>query len=79
MSPPRGGPWVENVPRSEMATTYDDMGNDAKIIMDHLDGTSKWYIHSVEPLLTSYMSGRIVLVGDAVCCSGPSVILWSQI
>ncbi|EKM83971.1 hypothetical protein AGABI1DRAFT_51593 [Agaricus bisporus var. burnettii JB137-S8] len=71
MSPPREGPWVENVPRSEMATTYEDMGGDAKIIIGHLDGTSKWYIHSVNPLLTSYVSGRIVLVGDAAHAMQP--------
>lgn len=67
MGPQLGGSWVETVPKSEITALYSDMGSDAKIIVNHVDNASKWYIHAVSPTLTSYLSGRVVLVGDAVC------------
>jgi salicylate hydroxylase len=66
MGPPVKGAWVHTVPKSEIADLYNDMGNDVKIIVDHVENASKWYIHSVNPILPSYVSGRVVLVGDSV-------------
>lgn len=66
MGPPLKGPWVESVPKSEVKDAYKDMGNDANIIVDHIDNASKWSVHAVNPTLESYISGQVVLVGDSV-------------
>ncbi|KXN88935.1 Salicylate hydroxylase [Leucoagaricus sp. SymC.cos] len=65
MGSQKEGPWVETVPRTGVKSLYDDMGNDVKIIMDHINSASKWHIHSVSPTLSSYVSGKVVLVGDS--------------
>ncbi|KAF9446112.1 FAD/NAD(P)-binding domain-containing protein [Macrolepiota fuliginosa MF-IS2] len=65
MGPQVQGSWVETVPKSEVDHLYSDMGDDARIIVDHVESPSKWYIHSVNPTLSSYVSGRVVLVGDS--------------
>lgn len=66
MGPQLRGSWVEIVPKSEIKALYDDLGNDARIIVDHVNSASKWYIHAVSPTLSSYVSGKVVLVGDSV-------------
>lgn len=59
------GAWVETVPKSEILAQYEDMGNDVKTIVNHVNSAGKWYIHQVNPPLSSYVSGRVVLVGDS--------------
>ena len=65
MGPERKDAWVEAVPKCEIEAKYAEMGNDVRILVDHVSNAGKWYIHQVVPLL-SYVSGRIVLVGDSV-------------
>lgn len=60
------GGWVETVPKSEIEALYSDMGEDVKIIVDHVNSAGKWYIHQVNPKLQSYVFGKTVLVGDSV-------------
>jgi salicylate hydroxylase len=60
------GGWVETVPKSEIEGVYSDMGNDVKIIVDHINSAGKWYIHQVSPTLQSFVFGKVVLVGDSV-------------
>jgi len=63
------GPWAENVPHSEIQEIFNDWGRDARIIIDHMENPSRWSIHFLEPPLKSYVNGKVVLVGDAVCNS----------
>ena len=70
MSPERPSPWVEVVPQQEVTDGYSGWGNDAKIILQHFKHPSRWSIHALYPPLETFISGKIVLVGDAVSNTG---------
>ena len=66
ISPERPSPWMETVPQQEVIDGYPEWGNDAKIILQHLQQPSRWSIHTLYPPLKTFVNGNIVLVGDAV-------------
>lgn len=66
MSPEGPPPWVEVVSQQEVIDGYPGWGNDAKIILQHLNDPSRWAIHTLYPPLETFVNGKIVLVGDAV-------------
>ena len=73
ISPARPSPWVEVVPQQELIDEYSGWGNDAKIILQHIKQPSRWSIHTVYPPLETFVNGKIVLVGDAVCNDTPGI------
>jgi hypothetical protein len=60
------GPWVEPVPQQELLDKFEGWGHDVMAMLKHLNNPSKWSIHTLTPLET-FVRGKIVLVGDAVC------------
>ncbi|KAK7058580.1 hypothetical protein VNI00_002216 [Paramarasmius palmivorus] len=58
-------PWVDSVSKEEVKNTFSECGPDTKILIDHLNMPNKWSIHACMPPLTSYVRGKVVLVGDA--------------
>ncbi|KAF9469670.1 FAD/NAD(P)-binding domain-containing protein [Collybia nuda] len=64
-------PWVESVSEKELLDEYAGWGNDARIILGHIQQPSKWYIHYLDPPLSSYIHQRIVLIGDAAHAMAP--------
>jgi len=66
ISPELPSPWVEVVPQQEVIDGYPEWGNDAKLILQHIEQPNRWAIHTVYPPLETFVNGRIVLIGDAV-------------
>ncbi|KAJ7771617.1 FAD/NAD-P-binding domain-containing protein [Mycena metata] len=64
------GPWVQPVPQQELLDRFSGWGHDVMTMLNHLKTPSKWSIHTLKPLET-FVSGKIVLVGDAAHAMAP--------
>ncbi|KAK0477221.1 salicylate hydroxylase [Armillaria luteobubalina] len=63
--PPLPSPWVAETSDRELQDHFQEWSRDARIIVDHMGASIKWFIHSLDPPLRSYSRERVVLVGDA--------------
>ncbi|KAK0480944.1 hypothetical protein IW261DRAFT_1475388 [Armillaria novae-zelandiae] len=63
--PPLPSPWVAATSDRELQDHFQEWSRDARIIVDHMGASIKWFIHTLDPPLGSYSRGRVVLVGDA--------------
>ncbi|SJL12803.1 related to Salicylate hydroxylase [Armillaria ostoyae] len=63
--PPLPSPWVAATSDRELQEHFQEWSRDARIIVDHMGASIKWFIHTLDPPLGSYSRGRVVLVGDA--------------
>lgn len=66
--PPLPAPWTaKNVPNAEVIeafSNWSDLG--VKKILREMGDPSCWSLHSVGPVLDTFVNGRIALIGDAV-------------
>ncbi|KLO12589.1 FAD/NAD(P)-binding domain-containing protein [Schizopora paradoxa] len=58
-------PWVTQHSTETLLTTFSDFGADPLTLLGCIESPSAWAIHSTHPLLDSYASGRVALMGDA--------------
>ncbi|KDR85599.1 hypothetical protein GALMADRAFT_373240 [Galerina marginata CBS 339.88] len=63
--PERPHPWVEATPEAELLESFQGWGTDALTMLKHMKNPSRWSIHTLYPPLTTYVNGRVVLVGDS--------------
>ncbi|KAK0195840.1 FAD/NAD-P-binding domain-containing protein [Armillaria mellea] len=63
--------WVAATSDGELQDHFKEWSRDARIIVDHMGASSKWFIHALNPPLGSYSRNRVVLVGDAAHAMGP--------
>lgn len=68
---PAGEPWVKPTSQAELVEAYEGWGDQVKALLRCLHIPSKWSICVVHPHLSSYVQGRIALIGDAVRHSRP--------
>lgn len=66
ISPELPQPWVEPVDQKELLDAFSGCGNDVSLMLQNMKNPSRWSIHTLYPPLTSYVKGRVVLVGDSV-------------
>lgn len=59
-------PWVQSVPQQALLDEFEGWGDDVLAILNNLKTPSKWSIHFLQPPLSSYVRGNVVLIGDAV-------------
>lgn len=57
-------PWVQDVTPDEIADDFDGWEAEVQALVECVDATSRWAIHTVGPL-KSYVDGRVILLGDA--------------
>ncbi|KAK0215062.1 salicylate hydroxylase [Armillaria fumosa] len=69
--PPLPSSWVAAASDGELQDHFKEWSRDARIIVDHMAASSKWFIHALNPPLGSYSRSRVVLVGDAAHAMGP--------
>ncbi|KAK0501803.1 hypothetical protein EDD18DRAFT_1066460 [Armillaria luteobubalina] len=69
--PPLPSSWVAPTSNGELQDHFKEWSRDARIIVDRMGASSKWFIHALNPPLGSYCRGRVVLVGDAAHAMGP--------
>ncbi|KAK0505779.1 salicylate hydroxylase [Armillaria luteobubalina] len=69
--PPLSSSWVAAAPSGELQNHFKEWCRDARIIVDHMKTSSKWFIHAFNPPLGSYSRDRVVLIGDAAHAMGP--------
>ncbi|KAH8099305.1 hypothetical protein BXZ70DRAFT_943202 [Cristinia sonorae] len=62
---PEGEPWVLPLSTNELLAEYKGWGSDVLKILGCIQAPSKWLIHVVYPPLSSYVKGRIALLGDS--------------
>lgn len=71
--PPLPAPWTaKNVPNAEVIeafSNWSDLG--VKKILREMGDPSCWSLHSVGPVLDTFVNGRIALIGDAAHASTP--------
>ncbi|KAI0825625.1 FAD/NAD(P)-binding domain-containing protein [Irpex lacteus] len=61
-----GTPMVSSVSKEEFREDFGDWEEEAKVLIDCLDTTSRWAVHTVKPLKSFISSaGNVVLLGDA--------------
>ncbi|KAF8973500.1 salicylate hydroxylase [Flammula alnicola] len=65
LSPERPYPWVESVNEKELLDAFQECGSDATTILQHIKQPSRWSIHTLYPPLSSFVKGKVVLIGDA--------------
>jgi len=58
-------PWVTQHSTETLLSTFSDFGTDPLILLGCIENPSAWAIHSVHPMLDSYVNGRVALIGDA--------------
>ncbi|KAF9554206.1 salicylate hydroxylase [Agrocybe pediades] len=63
--PERPHPWVEIVSTKEIVGGWESWGDEVQAIVSHLRNPSRWSIHTLHPPLKTYVSKRVVLVGDS--------------
>ncbi|KAF8217130.1 salicylate hydroxylase [Mycena galopus ATCC 62051] len=64
------GPWVGSSDPSEFAAMFAHWEPEVQALIQCVDQTLKWAIHTVKPL-TSFVSGHTVLIGDAAHAMTP--------
>ena len=64
--PEREGPWVQVASEKELLGCYEGWGPDAVAMLKSIKNPSRWAIHTLYPPLSTYVRGRVALVGDAV-------------
>ncbi|KZS93032.1 FAD/NAD-P-binding domain-containing protein [Sistotremastrum niveocremeum HHB9708] len=57
--------WVETVELSTVQRDYEGWGTKVQAILQSIENPTKWTLHALDPPLSSFVSGRIALVGDA--------------
>ncbi|KAF8590394.1 FAD/NAD(P)-binding domain-containing protein [Ramaria rubella] len=62
---PPPGPWVVPSTQAEMLSHYEGWGPKVLNLLSHIKNPSKWFLHSQEPPLESYVRGKVALLGDA--------------
>ncbi|KAI5122976.1 hypothetical protein M0805_006855 [Coniferiporia weirii] len=60
-----GQPWVTPRTTSELLAEYAGWGRDVLLLLGCIESPSVWAIHAVDPPLTTYVRGRVALLGDA--------------
>jgi salicylate hydroxylase len=70
--PPLPAPWVvKDVPNSELIRHFQGWDEETNIILRNMGTSSYWALHSMGPLLDTFVNGKVVLVGDAAHASTP--------
>nr|GAT45211.1 predicted protein [Mycena chlorophos] len=64
------GPWVGPGERSKFAHVFADWEDDVQVLINCVDKTLAWAVHTVRPL-RSFVSGRVALIGDAAHAMPP--------
>ncbi|KAF8585330.1 FAD/NAD(P)-binding domain-containing protein [Ramaria rubella] len=62
---PPPGPWVVPSTQAEMLGHYEGWGPKVLNLLANIKNPSKWFLHSQEPTLESYVRGKVALLGDA--------------
>lgn len=62
---PPGQPWIQEVPKDLMLDDFSSYSSDCRKMLSCIDKPSKWALHQIVPSLTSYVNGRVVVMGDA--------------
>jgi len=64
-APPSGQPWVVPSTQEEMLAQYEGWGPKVLDLLRNIKSPNKWFLHSQNPPLDSYIEGNIALLGDA--------------
>jgi salicylate hydroxylase len=62
---------VKNVPNSEMIRHFQGWDEETNIILRNMGTSNYWALHSMGPLLDTFVNGKIVLIGDAAHAATP--------
>ncbi|KAJ3503290.1 hypothetical protein NLJ89_g8499 [Agrocybe chaxingu] len=65
LAPEQPQPWVEITPQQELLDGFQGWGDDALAVLKLMKAPSRWAIHTLYPPLKTFVSGKVVLVGDA--------------
>lgn len=72
INPPLPAPWTtKEVPNDVLLDAFSEWSDDSKVILQNMGNPHCWAIHTVGPVLDTYVNGRIALIGDAAHASTP--------
>ncbi|KAG9314158.1 hypothetical protein JVU11DRAFT_4944 [Chiua virens] len=63
--------WVVPVEEQEILDVFQDCGTEVQRLLSLIRNPSKWSLHVVSPLLSSFVKGHVALVGDAAHAMRP--------
>ena len=62
---PKDEPWIQETTQEAMLADFEGYSSDLQKMLKCIDKPSKWALHQLSPVLTSYVNKRVVVMGDA--------------
>lgn len=58
-------PWVVPATQDEMLSHFEGWGPQVMGLLDNITNPNKWFLHTLDPPLETYVNGKIAVLGDA--------------